>query len=562
MSVKSLASGWIKRGESPLPLTIVLKIVDHLRKPIQAAGVDFKRFRSILELKLRLDLRATTQAGGGSLAISFGVLLGFGWLAGLPVGVMACFHPDPVLWMAAVQATNMGLLAFVLLLQYGPMLVDSTDIAIVAPLPVGDRTLFAARMAHVLVYTGLLWVSIAFWPMVLGSLNFSAWAVLTLVPLASILSTFLTVGLVSAFYGLVLILFGPVRFQRLALWLQVGLAAFLMGGSQLLPRIFSVHSITTMLEAHPLVRMLVPPMHFGGLFGLALGDASRTNLGLTLLALLLPMAACLLALYLASRHFIVGLSGEAHGRVVNKPTWKTGILSASRLGRLVTRSQAERSAFDLTLAMSRRDRVFLRFALPQLIGFSVMIVAVSVPFREGGVRESGPFGVFALYMATIGFTGFLDTSRYTEFPKASGVLHVHPVLDPGFLLAGGVKGLLLGVLLPVALVLATILLVIDGVPRTADIVLALEMVSLLLLAGIPHFGLAIPFTCQHQQGEVNVRMLGLSIVMTICAGAAAGVHALARLHPVAQGSLMVLVLPVIVVLFRRISRLTADLPRQ
>lgn len=554
-----LSSGlhWTEGAGNPLLVRVVLRLVDRARRLVEAAGIEFVRFRSILELKLRLDVRGTSTRSTGAFGLGLVLLLAFGWFAGLLPAFLAQLAPPPALWMAAVQATNMGLVAIVMLLQYGPMLVETTDIGVIAPRPVDDRTLLASRIAHVLVYCGLLSASVAFWPIVAGCFRYPAWAVLAVLPLSCFLSTLLTVGVIAGFYALVLRIFGPVRFQRVALGLQIVLSALFMGGMQLLPRLRHWDAIVESVETSSPLRFLLPPMHFGGLFEVALGEGSRSSLVLAALALLLPLAAGLLALRLASRHFIAGITGEGHARDEGPATWRSGVLS--RLGRAITRVGPERAAYDVALCLSRRDRVFLRGGLPQLVGFSFMMIAMSFPSRSrhGDVAF---FGGFALYFSAVVFPGVLEMARYGEHAKARWIFHVLPVRDPGLLLAGGTKALLFSILLPFALALAVIVSALSGFTRIADVVLSLEMIGVLVLAGIPFFGNEILFTREQRPGEMNAHMLGIAFCMTFCAGAAAGIHLLARLHPAAQGALMLGLVPVLAILFRRLVRLEATLP--
>ena len=51
---------------------------------------------------------------------------------------------DPYIWASIELTWTMGLLAMILMLQLGNLLLDSTDLHVVGPLPVSERTLYAA----------------------------------------------------------------------------------------------------------------------------------------------------------------------------------------------------------------------------------------------------------------------------------------------------------------------------------------------------------------------------------------------------------------------------------
>jgi hypothetical protein len=314
--------------------------------------VDPLAFREILRTRLRLDMRGIPglQLGGapsGGAAghdsfFSFGLalLLSVQWLAGFAPGILAVFRPPPELWMAAVSATTMGLLGLHLVLTYGALLVDPTDIGVLASRPVSGRTLFAARLAHVSVYLLLSCACLSCFPMFLGCLAYPFWAVLLVVPACVLLSALLTLGLVALFYALALRLAGPARFQRVVFAVQIALTVALMGGVQVVLPLPAAHR----RRIDPRAALLVPPLHFGGLFRVVLEGTPATDArGGGAGCRCGPGARC----------------SRAGARQVSRALscrWPSAACAGPlRRGARGARSREELAAFDFVRAISRRD---------------------------------------------------------------------------------------------------------------------------------------------------------------------------------------------------------------
>src|SRR5262245_4827527 len=216
---------WRPAAERSYLLRAVLWAADRLRRPIAAAGVDFPVFRECLRVKLLLELRSASRSGPstGAAGLALGVVMF--WFVGLLTGLVALLSRDAWNWIAVSQSVSMGFLGMLLLAQFASLLVDPSDIGVVSPHPVPDRTLFAARLAHVAAYVTLLATPFALGSMLLAVFGKPVLQVLLVFPLISLCSTLLTVGIVALLFALSLRIFGPARFQRVTLWIQIAGAA-------------------------------------------------------------------------------------------------------------------------------------------------------------------------------------------------------------------------------------------------------------------------------------------------------------------------------------------------
>jgi hypothetical protein len=497
------------------------------RLPLEALGVDPRAFGAILELKLLGDLRRPLLGGEGAGSFSWGValLLFTAWVLGLLVGAAAVVIPDPGLWMLLAQTIVLLNVATVLVAVYGPSLQDVTDLDVLAPLPVDARTFFAVRLAHVLVHATLLAACLAGGLVFVAVFLYAPWGVLVAVPVATLASAYLAAGVVGLALTLLGRLLGPRHSRRFALALELAMTALAVGGLHALARLVEPRRLAGWTSEHAQLLALWPPTHAAALYSLATGEVSLAVLGDAALTLALPLAALGLATALASRRVLADLSRSRRpARRLGR--WAAGPFTAG-LGRIVGHPQ-ERALFDLAAGYSRRDATFLRVVVPIL---AMMLSAAVAPFTATAI----PIG-FSLYLLAIVVPAIVESSRHGQHPEAAWLTRAAP-LAPESALAGQVKGLLAGIALPYAGLLAAVALLAGGYRDPLDVLIALVLglaigIGSLARVRVPHLA-----RVRHRAGELSPRNLGAVAAIfgvTICV---AGVHALARLHPGTQAAL-------------------------
>src|SRR5262245_22902857 len=133
---------WRSREEGSLALGSVLWIVARLRWLVSVFGLDPGLFRELLRVRVLLALRPASS-GPQAFALAGVVIgiLGTGFI-GFGAGLVALLGKKAAVWVVASQSILLFLLAVLLFQQFAGILVDPTDIGVVAPHPVEDRTLF------------------------------------------------------------------------------------------------------------------------------------------------------------------------------------------------------------------------------------------------------------------------------------------------------------------------------------------------------------------------------------------------------------------------------------
>lgn len=448
------------------------------------------------------------------------------WLSGIGVALVALTKMPSELWMAVVAVHATAMISLVLVTQYAPMIVDATDIAVVAPRPVPDRTVFAARIAHVTVYSTALALCCMFWPLALGWLGYPTPWLLVAVPLVVALSAATSIGLVALLFAVTLRISGAAGFQRAAFLAQIAGAVLLMGGMQVVMPLIARPAVVEWIRGQSWTRALLPPLQQGALFALMRGDTSHYVVGLSCAAVLTPIVLVWFAFRLASRHFVAGLAGDIVRSTNANVRWPGGI--GVRVAAWITHSRLERAGFDFVRAMSRRDKVFLRAGVPMVVSFAVMSFASVVPAARANAM---PRFVLALpiYLMLVGLPGLLETVRFTEHSGASWVLRAAPVASWREFVVGGTKALFATYILPLLFVMVCVSVAFGGVAGIAHALGAALVTAGIALVAARAMQHGIPFWREPKMGEMDFTNLAVLIGSVAGAVMLAGAHALLQI---------------------------------
>jgi len=546
---------WRSRAEGSLLLGFVTWTTDRLRRPIELAGVDFPALREILRTKFLIQLRAS-RTGGPMADVVLVLTLLAAWFMGILAGIAAIVEDVPAeAWIGVSQLALAFFLLIALAGQYASLLVDATDIRVLAPHPVSDRTLFAARLAHVFVFTGMMGGCFSFGSVMLGAFTRPPLAVLIGFPLICLLTTCLVTGGVSFFFALVLRLFGPTQFQRIALWVQIVVGAGAIGGPNLLMRVLPWRRwLGPLIEdgaGLPVLRWL-PPLSSMGLYQLLAGEWSAYELGRAALAIALPVLAVGVTLAFASRHFIAGLAGTLELGGTPRRGWRPGPFS--RLGRRLATSGAERAGYDLAVNLSRREPNFLRAVLPLLIGFEAMIVGSLLGFRLRPDVMPTLLTPICFFILLLQVPILLEAGQFSENHEARWLVRAAPVRDFDPVLRGGIRGLLFGMLAPAVGVVLALVLLLSGPRQLPSALLAIEMLGIVSFRSASAYRIGVPFTRSPSARQSDTRNVGRNFLLMFGVGLLTGVHVLLTLHWLSTILAAAVGLPLLVRAYRSLDR--------
>lgn len=461
---------------------IILWFVSRLYPIWRVLGADPDQLRAIVAVKLTMDNRRSYaslgrygQSGTGEKNNQFLIILAVYGFFGLFTGLsMLAIPPSEAMLLPSAIAVGYGMVfcAMTLLSDFSSLILDSSDNQIILPRPVSGRTLLLARIVHVAGYLFSISLALSLVGIIVISSRFGVLAgfmYLVMNLLASMLMVFLT----NVFYLLLMQFTSEERLREVINYFQIVMAVLFYGSYQLLPRLMDKDTLLEPVEWQNWF-FLIPPMWMGGAVDMVIqGVYDSRHLLLTILAVLIPFAGIWFMNRVLGPVFNAKLAGLEQD---SKPSVEeeTAIESASsfmqRLARLLTNNPLERAAFGFTWRVTARDRKFKLKTYPQL-GFGLAYI-IFMSMSDGSFNRSGGFYLFALY-----YTGlFVMTAQYqlsaSDDHKAAWVYGSTPISQPGEILSGSMKALIVKLMLPFYTLVAAYITYRYGIGKFGDVVLA------------------------------------------------------------------------------------------
>lgn len=464
--------------------TFILWILDRLQPLFRTLGADYGQLRAIVAVKLTMDNRRSIISLGrygkpsGENNSSFIRILGiytlFGGFVGL--GILSFPERDQMFFPLTLQfAYVMALSAMTLISDFSSVILDSSDNQIILPRPVNSRTLWLARVVHIASYLFAIALSISLGAVFIISTRFGALAgVLVLV--LSLLSSVLMVFLTNVFYLVLMRFISEEKLREVINYFQIVMAILFYGGYQLLPRLMAPEMRLAQALEHQWWHYLVPPMWMAGAVDMVVQPAiDQIHLIFLALAFVTPFAGLWFMNRFLTADFTQKLSGlDQESRLAESASSVQETQQApgwvDRFANGFTNSPLERAAFAFTWRITSRDRKFKLKTYPQL-GFGLAyVVVMSIQGQTFG--SSSFFYLFALYFASI----YVMVAHYqlgvSDNYRAAWVYGSAPIREPGAILSGSLKALIIKLLTPFYLLLSAYILYRYGTDKISDVLLA------------------------------------------------------------------------------------------
>ncbi|WP_266369094.1 hypothetical protein [Tellurirhabdus rosea] len=499
---------------------LFLRVIEFLNPLITRLGADFGQVRAIVELKLRLDNRRTYPAFGqyrqnrqkesGNafwwMLVIYSLFMGplaaiFLWITG---------DQMPLFGFSYAYGVAMTIVAMTLITDFSSVMLDSSDNTIILPRPVSSRTLLVARLLHITLYLLLISLAVELASIVTVFVKFGLLAGLTFM-LFGLLSILLVVFLTNLFYLLLMRFTSEEKLREVINYFQIAAAIFFYAIYQILPRMlaFVEDSFTLNIRWW---HYLLPPVWLGGAVeSLVFQKFDALHLGLVALALLMPFVGLwVMNHYLAPLYNqrLAMLDTDHRSTAAGRPTTdRTG-----GLARLVARNPVEQAAFAFTWRIMLRDRKFKLKAYPALGYMVVILFMLFWRSGQGWSEEGNRKYLLLLYFANLVGMQVLPFVWHSDQYKAAWLYAVSPLAQPGMLISGAVKAVLVQFCLPVYLITGLITLMLAGPHSIGDILLSwginASTLVLFALGGNSRMPFSMPLE-QVTKGTNTFRVFGI-----------------------------------------------------
>jgi len=497
----------------------VLFILDRLRGVFHSMGIDYAQLRVILEIKLLMDKRrkpaALTQSGTGkeeNSSIQYWLSLFLYAVLGSVVGSLIFVMPSIFWALSIVFAYVMVMTIMTLITDFASVIMDTTDYAILSPRPVDSRTIWMARLIHVVVYVLTLTFAVALMPLIFTGIRYGVGAS-ALFLLLVIFSAFLAVFFTSLLYVLLIRFTSEARLRQVITYAQVAFSFFFIAGYQILPRLITKESLQHISQDVVWWHYLAPPFWMGGIMEAVINRHFEwPYAAFAALALLFPMMVFYTMNGAVTRSFsrkLAEMSSADGSTTTEQVESVTGPALSERLSAWFTRHPIEKMGFELTWKITGRDQKFKLRTYPSL---GVMIPTLFVFLRGDTLGAERWQYILVLYIFSLAINAFYTNSQFSDDYRAAWFYQSSPVTQPGYVLSGALKAIFLKYITPIYFLVGVFVLVIWGFGALGDIILAFLNNVLFILIFVLVAPKRFPFSHSSSQMQ-QVSNFGITLLM-------------------------------------------------
>ena len=493
-------------------------------------GVDFDRLKIITETKVLMDRRRVymswRQRQQKENSNPLLMTLIFYGIIGFVVGSMLYSIKALIPSMVFVHSYILFMMTMTMITDFSSVLLDTTDNQIILPRPVNSKTLFIARLVHILVYLLQFTIALALFPIIFTFMWHGP-----LVGIAAIFTILLTVALAVfttyLIYGLILRFGNEQKIKDIVGYFQIFMTVFFAVGFQIIPRMINFDKLTTLFHLHWYSYFLPPCWMALSLEAVDLGSADSLHLLMMVCAVFIPLFTFWLMFKYLAPSFARKLSAlntdrtedaKGSGAVQHKKS------ISEKLSAVFCQSPNESAGFELVWKITGRDKGFKLQFYPSL-GYMFVFVFIFV-FKSGQdmktLWENLPntkMFLFFIYLPMFSIAGSRIFITFNENFAASWIYQSTPLAKPGEIITGGMKALLTKFFLPVYLLFFVATGFIWGIQIADDFLLGFFNNLLIFLISAFLSNQYLPFSRQpnskQQSGKFAQSMLQLVVIVAL-----------------------------------------------
>jgi len=517
---------------------LILRFVLFLAKTFLKKDVDFEKLKIIAETKLIMDRRRVrvtmkkqTKKDPNNQMLTTLIVYA---ILGVFIGILVLTLKEIVMTMTIIHSYVLFMMAMTLITDFSSVLLDTTDNQIILPRPVNSKTFFVARLVHILVYLLQFTIALALFPIIFIFIGYGI-----LVGLASIITILLTV-LFAVFityllYGLILKLSSEEKIKDIISGFQIAMTIIFAVGFQIVPRLINIENLKVTMPIHWYTYLLPPMWMANALQAVQQLKVDGPHFIMILLAVALPVFTFwvmikFLAPSFAKKMAAMGNAGTQEEILINAAGEQKKGLS-EKLAPIVCINKTEQAGFEMAWKMTARDKGFKIQFYPSL-AYILVFVFIFI-FKRGenfantwAKLSSSESFLWSVYLPMFAISAAVPLIAFNENFAASWVYISRPLKQPGSLINGALKMLLVKFFAPIILLLFAFSYYVWGYKIIDDFVLGIFN-SILVCLIISHVGKSyLPFSMQPNVNQQSGKFVRVFLQMAII-GSLVGLHYLA-----------------------------------
>ncbi len=505
---------------------------------LKRLGINSQHLKALLVVYLKQDFRSgksfmqTSAKEYATSNLALLSMLGMYVFVGSITAIFALTKIDLFLYSLVASSASLFIVALAVVAESGNVIFNEAEPDIIGHLPVNSRTIFAAKVINIFLFTLLLAIAVNILPTIAGVFVQGSNALFLIAhPLSAILSALFATMLVLTSYGLLMRYIDKERFNNFIAYAQTGFTMVLILGYQLMPRLIEKYQLEANLAKRKYF-LLYPPAWFSGVTLLMMGKVDWLSLVFATSALISLIILSFVALRKVATGystFAAQLAYDSNTRVGKSKKESAVVASksdpqniANRLSFSETlkafflRNPVERAVFDLVATYLKRDREIKVRIYPS---FSYLIMFPLIGLFTGGLADPFLDQDFAFNTITsaamIPFVASVavEAILFSEHYQASYIFRAAPVANLSDIHRGLRKATQVYIALPGALIL---LILYTFLWRNLFHAFLLIAPWLILTPALMMFSFIgrefLPLSRQYQKGQQSARSMIIAFV--------------------------------------------------
>ena len=453
-------------------------------------GVDAEQLRIILLTKLKMDDRKPNiynqqrqkkkkETNNSSWLTMFMLVV-----MGAFMAILLAIVKQPYIGHTIYFSAFMVMLAVTLISDFTSVLIDVRDNYIILPRPVSSSTFTVSRILHIGIHTAKMSFSIALGG-VLYCFIFDSLASGFMFILQVLIATVLSIFIVNIIYLIVLKVTSPQKFKDFISYFQIFFSVAIFASYYTLPRLLSAEMLQGINIIDHQLLTLLPSVWLAALHELAVNFSASNWITflLAFMAIAVPFASLYLVVKVLAPGFnqkLSAISGSGDdGTIISSEGKGAARGFMNKIAKILAPDTFENAGFKITWLLSSRYRDFKVKVYPTFAYVPVYFIYFGFINGKGSMAdkwadmlESNRY-IFLIYLTSFVLTTVLQHISMTEKYKASWIFYSTPLQNPGKVLAGMFKAVIVKYYLPYFLLVSIFSLIFWGPKVINDLILAL-----------------------------------------------------------------------------------------
>jgi len=461
----------------------------------QKAGIDVTKLKSILIYKLLMDDRSpnsiqkirnqNNKSNKEPSKISLSTII-TNFITGIFIMLVFLIGNDHITHLTLYFSIFIILLSMMLISDFTSVLIDVRDNYIILPKPINGKTVVLARLLHIFIYVCKNVFPLSIPAIIFLSFDENLLAGLFLFFLI-LFATLFSIFLISAIYILILKITTPEKFKNVISYFQIFIAIIIFAAYQLVPRLISKIGLENMNLTNIKWAIFMPSYWFACLFNwLYTLHATPKEMIAALLAVIVPIGSMYVVIKYLAPYFNQKLSmisgSEGTTKTKISPIKKNSKPLDETFAGIVTNNTIEKAGFLFTWKMMARSRDF-KMSVYTTIGYIVVIIIViiisgykdgkNLEFIHSDKTKMTSQIIIGIYMTIILIMAAIGQMVYTEKYKAAWIYYSTPIIEPGQIISGSIKAMLIQLYLIIAFIFVIVSISLIGISMIPNLCLAI-----------------------------------------------------------------------------------------